>query len=763
MSAKHRPRKRKTISHAKKGTRQRKTRTHPPKDKKVISRIPGKKEKQEDKKKKPPLPITGRRLWLFRIIALTVIPVLLLLLVELSLRIVGFGFPAAAVIKCEADGGDAYCDNVKFGWRFFPPNIARESDPFIFPADKPDDTYRIFVLGASAAKGEPDPAFCFGRVLQVMLQQKYPAVNFELINTAMTAINSHVVLQIAKDSARHDADLFVVYLGNNEVTGPYGAGTVYTMPLANLSVIRLGIALKATRLGQLLTSLFESVGRRKDSPKVWRGMEMFLKNQVRADAPALETVYKNFQKNLQDIRRIARKSGTKIIFCTVGGNLKDNPPFASLHRPDLSDTEKKKWDEIYRQGAEYELAGGYAEAVERYLAAAGIDDHYADLHFRLGRCYWASAEYEKARERYIRALELDTLRFRADTRINRIIRDVAADKADEGIYLVDTAKVFEKNSPWETPGQELFYEHVHLNFKGNYILAKAVFEQVQTILPPEWTKNQNADKRPTLTEAECAEHLAYTDWDRHTIADKILTGFVRKPPFTNQLYYRERVKQMEQNLQALGSYLAPEALQKAALQYHQAIEKAPSDWHLRWKYGKLLTEGLIDFRTAAEQYRLVQKTLPHSYVGHTALGAVSRGLGDLDQTIDQYLKAIRIKPTSGDSHYFLAWAYQKQDKIDKAVEYYSKTLQLQPDFVPAYNNLAEILYKQGKIEQAVEIYRRGLLFVPGNSILHCNLGILLNKQGHRREAIEELNTALKLDPNSTRIRRVLESVLKKGD
>jgi tetratricopeptide (TPR) repeat protein len=763
MSAKHRPRKRKTISHTKKGTRQRKTRTHSPKDKKVISRIPGSKDKQEDKKRKPPLPITGRRLWLFRIIALTVIPILLLLLVELSLRIVGFGFPAAAVIKCEADGGDAYCDNVKFGWRFFPPNIARESDPFIFPADKPDDTYRIFVLGASAAKGEPDPAFCFGRVLQVMLRQKYPALNFELINTAMTAINSHVVLQIAKDSVRHDADLFVVYLGNNEVTGPYGAGTVYTMPLANLSVIRLGIALKATRLGQLLTSLFESVGRRKDSPKVWRGLQMFLKNQVRADAPALETVYKNFQRNLEDVRRVALKSGTKIIFCTVGGNLKDNPPFASLHRLDLTVTERKDWDEIYRWGVEYEVAGDYAEAVERYLAAARIDDHYADLHFRLGRCYWAAAEYKKARERYIRALELDTLRFRADTRINRIIRDVAADKTAEGIYLVDTAKVFEQNSSWETPGEELFYEHVHLNFKGNYILAKAVFEQVQTILPPEWTKNQNADKRPTLTEAECAEHLAYTDWDRHTIADKILTGFVRKPPFTNQLYYRERVMQMEQNLQALGSYLAPEALQKAALQYHQAIEKAPSDWHLRWKYGKLLTEGLIDFRAAAEQYRLVQKALPHSYIGHTALGAVSRGLVDLDQTIDQYLKAIKIKPTSGDSHYFLAWAYRKQGKIDKAVEYYSKTIRLQPDFVPAYNNLAEILYKQGKIEQAVEIYRRGLLFVPGNSILHCNLGILLNKQGHRRQAIEELNTALKIDPNSTKIRRALESVLRKGN
>ncbi len=763
MSAKHRPRKRKTISHPKKGTRQRKTRTHPLKHKRAVSTIPVKKEKKEGKKKKPPRPITGRRLWLFRIIAITVIPVLLLLLVELSLRIAGFGFPAAAVVKCELNGRDAYCDNVKFGWRFFPPNIARESDPFIFPADKPDNTYRIFVLGASAAKGEPDPAFCFGRVLQVMLQQKYPVVNFELINTAMTAINSHVVLQIAKDSARHDADLFVVYLGNNEVTGPYGAGTVYSAPLANLSVIRLGIALKATRLGQLLTSLFESVGVGKDSPKVWRGMQMFLKNQVRADTPALETVYKNFQKNLQDIRRIARKSSAKIIFCTVGGNLKDNPPFASLHRPDLTDTEKNKWDEIYRQGVEYELAGDYTEAIERYLAAAGIDENYADLHFRLGRCYWAATEYEKARERYIRALEFDTLRFRADMRINEIIRDAAADKSAEGVYLVDTAKVFEQNSPQGTPGEELFYEHVHLNFKGNYILAETVFEQVQKILPPEWTQNLSDDTRPMLTEAECAELLAYTDWDRHAILDKILTGFVRKPPFTNQLYYSERVKRMEQKLQELGSYLSPEAIQKAVLQYRQAIENAPADWRLRWKYGKLLTEGLQDFRAAAEQYRLVQEALPHSYIGYTALGAVSRGLGDLDQTIDQYLKAIKIKPTSGDSHYFLAWAYQKQGKIDKAVEYYSKTIRLQPDFVPAYNNLAEILYKQGDIDKAVEACRRGLLFVPGSSILHGNLGILLNKQGHRRQAIEELNTALKLDPNSIRIRKVLESVLKKGN
>ena len=360
-----------------------------------------------------------------------------------------------------------------------------------------------------------------------MLRDKYPAVNFEIINTAMTAINSHVVLPIAKDCARHDPDLFIVYLGNNEVTGPYGAGTVYTLPLANLSVIRTGIALKAARLGQLLAGLADLVGAQKNTPRVWRGLEMFLDSQVRADTPPLEAVYRNFQKNLKDIGRISSNSGSKTIFCTVGSNLKDSPPFASLHRPDLTPAEKKKWDDIFRKGTEYELKGNYADAVESYLEAAKIDDRYADLQFRLGRCYWAVAEYEKARARYIRARELDTLRFRADSRINNIIRDIATGRVAEGIYLTDTTEVFEKNSPNAIPGLELFYEHVHLNFKGNYFLAKAIFEQVEKIFPQQLAKLLQADIHQILTEDQCAQRLAYTGWDRYQIADKVLNDFIK--------------------------------------------------------------------------------------------------------------------------------------------------------------------------------------------------------------------------------------------
>ncbi len=771
MSNKRRPKKRKSLSRSERGFRRRKIRRHSQSGESIISKIFRNRQKQaspehsrrEDKKQIPSGVITGRRLWLFRIIALTVFPLLLLLLVELSLRIVGYGFSPHAIIKCQVDGRDAFCDNVKFGWRFFPRNIARESEPFIFPAEKPEGSYRIFILGASAAQGTPEPAFNFGRILHQMLHDKYPSVNFEIINTAMTAINSHAVLQTAKDCARHDPDLFIVYLGNNEVTGPYGAGTVYTLPVANLSLIRIGIAIKATRMGQLLASLADSVGSQKNTPKEWLGLEMFLDNQVRADSPALEAVYRNFKRNIQDISSIASKSSSKVIFCTVGSNLKDSPPFACLHRPDLTPEEMKKWDDIYRQGVEFESRGDYADAVERYLEAAKIDDRYADLHFRLGRCYWAAEEYQKARERYIRARELDTLRFRADTRINDIIRKAATGRLTGGIYLTDTIEVFEKNSPHAIPGQELFYEHVHLNFKGSYLLAKALFEQVEKILPPQLTRSRQADKSQTLTEDECAERLAYTGWDRYRIADKVLNGFIKNPPFTNQLYQQQRLREMEQNVEDLKIYLAPEALESAALQYRQAIQRSPSDWRLYWKYGKLLTEGLKDYEAAAEQCRLLRQFLPHSYLVNTAMGAVSRGLGDIDQVVTQYEEAIRIKPTCIDAHYYLAWAYHKQGRIDDSIEYYSKTLRLQPTHVLAYNNLAEILYRQDKIDQGIEVCRKALFFVPDSAILHCNLGIMLDKQGDRTEALKELNTALKLDPNSPKIRRVLEVILKKGN
>lgn len=718
--------------------------------------------KQKDIEKVPRNPMTGWRLWLFRVIAVAVIPTLFFLLLEIALRIVGYGFPVAAIITCKVGGKDACCDNIKFGWRFFSRNIAREFAPFVFPADKPDNTYRIFVIGSSAAKGDPDSAFCFGRFLRVMLREEYPGVNFEVINTAMPAINSHAILEIAKGCARHEPDLFIGYFGNNEVTGPYGPGTIFSSFSASLSLIRLGIALKATKLGQLLTDLLEFAGAQNNTTKVWGGLEMFLGKQVRADDPRLETVYQHFQRNLEDINRIARKGGAKTILCTVGSNLKDCPPFASLHREDITETEEKKWNEIYQEGVAYETTEKYAEAVESYLAAAKIDDCYADLQFRLGRCYWAMGEYDRARERYIRARELDTLRFRADNRINEIIHAVAGNRTVEGVYLVDAVEVFEENSPYKTTGEDLFYEHVHLNFKGNYLLAKTIFKQVEEILP-ERIKNRRANKSPLLTEAECAERLAYNDWIRYNIAFSILTWYIKEPPFTNQLYHGEQVKQMEQKLKGLKVSLTPDALEKLAAVYRQAIENEPSDWWLHERYAVFLSEGLKDDLAAVEQYRLVSELLPHSYRPHLALATLLGRQGHFDEGIDHALKTLRIKPNCAYAYHYLGSVHQEQGQIDEAIKCYSTAVRLQPDYIEAYNNLGGMLAQQGNLDKAVETCRKGLLFAPNDLDLHYNLGFLLGKLGRTDEAIKELRASLQIDPNFIATRKLLEALAEKRD
>ena len=57
-------------------------------------------------------------------------------------------------------------------------------------------------------------------------------------------------------------------------------------------------------------------------------------------------------------------------------------PCESLHAAGLSPDQEAAWTSEYEAGAKLETAGQPAAALDRYAAAAGIDDQYADLAFR---------------------------------------------------------------------------------------------------------------------------------------------------------------------------------------------------------------------------------------------------------------------------------------------------------------------------------------------------------------------------------------------
>ncbi|MGO8929911.1 MAG: hypothetical protein ACLQU3_23840 [Limisphaerales bacterium] len=428
----------------------------------------------------------------------------------------------------------------------------------MIPEIKAPGTCRILIFGESAAYGDPNPDFGLPRVLEALLRARFPQTKFEVINAAMTGINSHVVLPTARDCARQNGDIWVIYMGNNEVVGPFGSGTVFGPQAPSLLLIRASLALKATRIGELLDDILRRAKGSRTKASQW-SMALFLGHQVRQDDPRMPAVYSHFARNLADILNLGRAHGARIIVSTVVSNLKDCPPFASQHRRGLNERELKRWDQLYTEASQAEQAGKTAEALEGFSHAAAIDDRFAELQFRWGRCCPMLGRGDEARGHFIRARDFDTLRFRADSCLNALICTAATGREHEGIVLADGEQVLAQESPHGLPGGEFLFEHVHLNLEGNYRLARTIADQVVKLLP-EPTARQPRTEWEWAPLSECARRLAWTDWDRYKTL-KLLMLRLNEPPFTSQLDYAPRYQHLRQEIEQLLPSVNQAALQ----------------------------------------------------------------------------------------------------------------------------------------------------------------------------------------------------------
>jgi tetratricopeptide (TPR) repeat protein len=682
-------------------------------------------------------------------------PLLFFALLEAGLRLGGYGYPTGFFVGPDANGVCA--SNRQFGWRFFPPSLARKPVPCCMSA-KPAGAVRIFVLGSSAAQGIPEPSLNFGRILEVMLRQRYRDVKFEVVNAAMTGINSHVTLEIARDCAAHQPDLFVVYMGNNEVVGPYGPGTVFERWSPSWRLIRANVWLKSMRVGQLLSDMMGCIHARNDSATVWRGMEMFLNNKVTADDPRLPATYGNFRQNLVDICGIARGAGAGVILSTVAVNLKDCPPFASQHRSDLSPEQLTKWKKLYQAGDELENKKRWAEAIAKYEAAAQIDDRFAELRYRLGRCLLASSRRAQARDQFVSARDLDTLRFRADGRINAIVREVAAQQQAGEVRLADAERSLATSefSPDGIPGDGLFYEHVHLRFDGNYLLARVILDEVEAAVPRLAAARK---QKPILSREQCAESLALTTWDEYQMATEIIE-MTSRPPFTNQLDYAARQASAQKRLSGLGRVACmPAAVQTAVEMYEAAMEKAPGDWCLHYRLG-VMASAAGRFELALEHLKAVREKLPRDGAVLNDLGKAALGYGRIDEAIADLRKATEMDPSLACAYNNLGIALSGRGQIDEAIAEFEKALTLEPEYAMAHFGIGAALGQCGRLDEAVTHYREALRIDPRLVMARSNLGDALSSLGRFDDAVAEYRKALQTDPGCMGVHYSFASALK---
>lgn len=583
--------------------------------------------------------LTFRRKLLFAAVLTAATTLLLLLALEGVLRMIGYGHSPHFIRQAKTSAGEVIWRENRWATApFFTPELVRRPLPFRLPEKKAPGTYRIFVLGSSAAMGDPEPSFSVARVLETMLQAAYPEQRFEVINAAITAINSHVVRGIAADCAQLEPDLFVVYEGNNEVIGPFGPAGVFAPFFHSEWLVRTAVWLKRTRTGQWVTALGHKFSR-PGTPQSWGGMQMFLQQQVSADDPRLAAVRAHFQSNLRSIAQSAHAAGASTLLCTVLTNQRDFAPFLSRHRPDLSASDLARWQSQLAAADQAVLANNLTSAEANYRAALAVDDQHAELSFKLGRLLLQLGRDAEARQFLQRALDLDPLRFRTDSALNDTIRHTSG----PATTVVDLAAQLSQRSEHGVIGDDLLYEHVHLTLRGAYEIAGELLPHIRTALARRGMAAKSS--LPPLDYGEVRQRLGFTAHEQAMIAVEMLNRF-KGAPFNAQADHANRISTWQRRVDAATALLArPDAVTALREIYQRALDRSPNDWILARNAGSMF----VARHASAE-----------------AIPLLERAASLIDDDVDTLVA--------------LGWAYQGTGQEEKARTTFSKARQLEPRY-----------------------------------------------------------------------------------
>ncbi len=378
----------------------------------------------------------------FKIISIF-LPMVLLLCVELILRIADYGENFRVFTQVPEEAYEQYLRvNPEIGKKYFmkfghttPPND-------IFLKEKPENTFRVFVMGSSVVYGFPyDRNLMFSRILHQQLEDAYPSKNMEVVNTSVTAVNTYTLRDFTGEILKQDPDAILIYEGHNEFYGALGSGS--SEGVGNSSfVIRLHLRMMHLKIYQMLQNAISGLGSalasRNDSSDQ---PETLMKRMVEDNAIAYGSDQYNrtmatFEKNLAYMIASARNKNVPVFLSELVSNVGGMEPFISIDEVD-----QPRADKIFTQAQQAEIDG----------------------------------QFDKARELYYKAKDLDGLRFRASEQANRIVRELAE---IEGVFLVPMQGVFEAGASNKIIGNTLMTEHVHPNVEGIFLMANTFFESL---------------------------------------------------------------------------------------------------------------------------------------------------------------------------------------------------------------------------------------------------------------------------------------------
>ena len=600
------------------------------------------------------------KIWLFRIITFS-LPLLFFVVLEFGLRLVGYG-KSVPLFMANPAASQYLLPTPDVVKRYFAddslaPNVTIETNFFL--KQKPEDGIRVFVQGGSTAAGFP---YGFGAsiagMLDYRLKQSFPSRPVEVVNTALSAVNSYTLLDFTDEIIEQQPDAVLIYAGHNEYLGILGVGSAYTAANSRGATL-LYLKLKELRLFQLMQAIYHSFNQPNEKalkPSRTMMAKVARHKNIPVDSPLFQQGLLQFEQNMSLLLDKYSEAGIPVVLSTIASNLSHQAPFSSNPIP-----------QEYRVLLAKPLVELVpSEANELLVVAEAYKS--ADAFYHLGQWYLSHGELGKAQQAFVEARQHDLLRFRAPSEINDIIRRLAK---RSGVQLVDAEAALKREAPNNIIGNTLMMEHLHPTALGYFEIANSFYHHL------------NESQLLGQFEFEVGRELARQDiplfaaeqyWGEAKIA-----GLKADYPFTSEPTKPElpKVESWSDQL-GLAAYKKQKSWLDIALTSQQMAKK-DKDWSTFIKASRLLADAMPD----DFEYNLQAGTNLIQYK------QAAQGI--------RYLKrATSLEPTSVNAKLALAHAYSQMQKLDATLEELRSVLKIEPRNQTALTNIKAIQAFQAK-------------------------------------------------------------------
>ncbi|MFA5803998.1 MAG: hypothetical protein WC879_05100 [Melioribacteraceae bacterium] len=602
-------------------------------------------------------------------IILTLIPILFFVLLEIGLRIFNYGYDLSmwthvteSKLVLNPEVARRYFTTIK--------NLPSSIED-IFDAEKQANSFRVFVLGESSAAGYPFmPTGSFSRYIRKRLELAYPKNKIEVINISLTAVNSYTIRDFIPEVLVQKPDLILIYTGHNEYYGALGVGSLESFG-SSRSIVNFYLSLNKFKTVQLLkdfvqwfTKLFFGEPPKSSGTLMSR---MAKQQSIIFNSDDYKAGLEQFKGNMKDVIEMAKKDNVPIIIGTLASNLKDQKPFISANN------------------------NSYPPAIKIFEEANTV---------------YSSGNYKSADSLFRLAKDLDALRFRAPSEMNKIIEKFGNDYS---LAVADVDSAFNASSIHNIVGDNLMTDHLHPTLHGYQLMGRIFFETMvkRNYLPSSSSPviPFNEQDRTTIMQFPFSKidssialyriKLLKNDWPYIDPKNKIPTENLIIPKTYEDTLALKLVNDDITWIECHQKAAEKKLREKDIDGFLQHMEILIYQYPVITEYYKIIDDFALDLlkiKDFEKAYRVLQKRyqLQPNALSTKWLGTIDLNSSRIPSAIKYLEESVPLNPSDVQTKYNLAGAYALNKDFRKSYDIILKVLNKDPQYPGAQELLRQL-------------------------------------------------------------------------